>query len=70
MHENHDQIPAAADAEAAGTESTEHPAGEMMLSRRSKVGARARALAGFALTVGISVVIAAGPDTTIKPGIS
>ncbi|MEU4806021.1 hypothetical protein [Actinosynnema sp. NPDC023587] len=38
----------------------DHPAGEMALSRKSKTGARARALAGLTLAVGAYVVVAAG----------
>lgn len=42
-----------------------HPAGEMALSRKSRTGARARALAGLTLAVGAYVVVAAGlADTT------
>ncbi|WP_433262811.1 hypothetical protein ACQPZF_30510 [Actinosynnema sp. CS-041913] len=38
----------------------DHPAGEMALSRKSKTGARARALAGLTLAVGAYAVVAAG----------
>jgi hypothetical protein len=66
-------VPLSVDAEAGATESHDtdtapaagNPAGEMMLGRRGRVGARARALAGFSLTVGLSTVIAASSDTTI-----
>jgi len=63
MQENNEQIQAATGAEAA-----EHPAGEMMLPKRSTIGARARALSGLAVGVGLAL-LAADPDTTIKPGI-
>jgi hypothetical protein len=38
----------------------DHPAGEMALSRKTKTGARARALAGLTLAVGAYAVVAAG----------
>ncbi|MBB5959203.1 hypothetical protein FHS29_005823 [Saccharothrix tamanrassetensis] len=38
----------------------DHPAGEMALSRKSRTGARARALAGLTLAVGAYAVVAAG----------
>ncbi|MFC6088462.1 hypothetical protein Q5530_22325 [Saccharothrix sp. BKS2] len=37
----------------------DHPAGDMALSRKSRVGGRARALAGMALAVGAYAVVTA-----------
>jgi hypothetical protein len=37
----------------------DHPAGEMALSRKTRTGARARALAGLTLAVGAYAVVAA-----------
>ncbi|GGP63090.1 hypothetical protein [Saccharothrix coeruleofusca] len=49
----------------------DHPAGEMVLRRKSKAGARARALAGMTLAMGACAVVAAGlQDTTVSaPGV-
>lgn len=50
----------------------DHPAGEMALNRKTKTGARARALAGLTLAVGAYVVVAAGANSGITvsaPGI-
>ncbi|BFU45414.1 hypothetical protein [Krasilnikovia sp. MM14-A1004] len=59
------------DAGTAAAPVTDHPAGEMMLGRRGRVGARARALAGFSLAVGLSTVVAVSiGDTTIHPPLS
>ncbi|RKT56486.1 hypothetical protein [Saccharothrix australiensis] len=38
----------------------DHPAGEMALHRKSRAGARARALAGLTLAVGAYAVVTAG----------
>ncbi|GAA1350091.1 hypothetical protein [Saccharothrix algeriensis] len=38
----------------------DHPAGEMALTRKTRTGARARALAGLTLAVGAYAVVAAG----------
>jgi hypothetical protein len=62
MNDLTDKVPACGDAGAAGA--AEHPAGEMLPVKRSKVGARARALAGFALVVGAVAVGAGTIDTT------
>ncbi|QFZ22187.1 hypothetical protein [Saccharothrix syringae] len=37
----------------------DHPAGEMALSRRTRAGARARALAGMTMAVGAYAVVTA-----------
>ncbi|CCH33660.1 hypothetical protein ABZ816_22335 [Actinosynnema sp. NPDC047251] len=52
---NHDEVTTWDDGQDG-----DHPAGEMALSRKSKTGARARALAGLTLAVGAYVVVAAG----------
>ena len=48
----------------------DHPAGEMALTRKTKSGARARALAGLTLAVGAYAVVAAaaGSQTVSAPG--
>jgi hypothetical protein len=51
----------------------DHPAGEMALSRKTRTGARARALAGLTLAVGAYAVVAAGlaDSTSVSaPGLS
>jgi hypothetical protein len=63
MQDNNEQIQA-----IAGTEASEHPAGEMKLPMRSRIGARARALSGLALGIGVALA-STDPDTTIKPGL-
>jgi hypothetical protein len=63
MQDNNEQIQT-----VAGTEASEHPAGEMKLPVRSRIGARARALSGLALGIGVALV-SADPDTTIRPGL-
>jgi hypothetical protein len=60
-----DQTPAFDDAAADGAEMPEHPAGSMTLSTRSRVGARARALAGSAYGIGLVASIGMY-DTTIS----
>ncbi|WP_130511841.1 hypothetical protein [Krasilnikovia cinnamomea] len=55
------------DAGTAAAPATGHPAGEMVLGRRGRVGARSRALAGFGLAVGLSTVLAVNAgDTTVS----
>lgn len=44
-----------------GHPDTDHPSGEMALSGKSKIAARARALAGLALASGTLAVVAYGP---------
>jgi hypothetical protein len=53
----------------ATTGAAEHPAGTMRMSLRSKVGARALALAGmtYGIAAAIAMGIASDPDTTIRP---
>ncbi|NUT49577.1 MAG: hypothetical protein HOV94_20055 [Saccharothrix sp.] len=41
----------------------DHPAGEMALSRKTKAGARARALAGLTMAVGAYAVVAVSEST-------
>ncbi|GAA1305176.1 hypothetical protein [Saccharothrix xinjiangensis] len=41
------------------TQDGDHPAGDLSLSHRSRVGGRARALAGMALAVGAYAVVTA-----------
>ncbi|MFE2751084.1 hypothetical protein ACFXGA_03660 [Actinosynnema sp. NPDC059335] len=51
----------------------DHPAGEMALSRRTKAGARARALAGLTLAVGAYAAVAVSESsmTTVSaPGLT
>jgi hypothetical protein len=55
MNANHDEVTTWRDAQDG-----DHPAGEMALTRKSKTGARARALAGLTLAVGAYAVVAAG----------
>ncbi|MFD7658124.1 hypothetical protein ACFV4N_29475 [Actinosynnema sp. NPDC059797] len=50
------------------TQDGDHPAGDLSLSRRSRVGGRARALAGMALAVGAYAVVAA--NVTSAPTVS
>ncbi|MFD1152615.1 hypothetical protein [Saccharothrix hoggarensis] len=49
----------------------DHPAGEMALSRKTKTGARARALAGLTLAVGAYAAVAAdlSHPTVSAPGL-
>ncbi|MGM1064945.1 hypothetical protein [Saccharothrix sp. Mg75] len=48
----------------------EHPAGEMALSRRTRAGGRARALAGLTLAVGAcsAIAVTSGSFTVSAPG--
>ncbi|WP_367137525.1 hypothetical protein [Saccharothrix sp. HUAS TT1] len=50
----------------------DHPAGEMALSRTTRTGARARALAGLTLAVGAYAVVAANANsiTVSAPGLN
>lgn len=54
------------------TRDGDHPAGEMALSRKTRTGARARALAGLTLAVGAYVVVAANATsiTVSAPGVN
>jgi hypothetical protein len=62
MQDKNEQIQA-----TTSTEASAHPAGEMKLPARSRIGARARALSGLALGIGMAIV-STDPDTTIRPG--
>lgn len=55
---NHDEAPTWDEAQDG-----EHPAGEMALSRKTRVGARARALAGLTLAVGAYAAVGAATCT-------
>jgi hypothetical protein len=67
MNDKMDQNTAGTDVPEIVAETTNNPAGEMMISVRRKAGARALALSGFALGIGMAVMaLDLSIDTTVS----